>query len=544
MKIKYSVIYLFIVLGINTQYGQSIGDFTSITPMSQSDQFIIPATHTFQKLIEVSDLLTDGVTQFPRNPDFTGFVPILGSSTNGYLSINSEAVPGGNTILDISFNGLSKLWNVTASEAVDFSSVAGTFANCSGTVTAWGTVISSEEYSIPTDNNMDDYYDHGWNVEIDPATKTVVNNQKLWAMGNFSHENVAIHTNNRTVYQGADVVQAGKVGYLYKFIATTAQDLNDGLLYVYKGSKNGSGNWILLKNTSKKERNETYIRSGADPDINDADADFADATTFKGIEDVEIGPDGMVYFAVKGSPDKRVYRFQDSDPISGTTVVNMETYVGNTDANQNISYDINDGTNTTAVAWGNGNDNLAFDGDGNLWVLQDGDDHHIWVVKNGHTQAVPKVELFGSTPLGSEPTGITFTPDYKYLFMSIQHPASTNTSMLQYDASGEEVSFSKGTVLVIALSNNLGKSTLSQIETKDKSKEFQLFPNPVNVVNSVIMVKGMSINSIKMYSMQGKELFKGDYNNAREVSLSIDTFSSGLYILKINDKKNLKLVIN
>ncbi len=111
-------------------------------------------------------------------------------------------------------------------------------------------------------------------------------------MGNFKHENVVIHSNERAVYQGTD----SNPGYLYKFVATTAQDLSSGLLYVYKGSKNGSGNWILLQNTSKGERNTTITQS-----------ENADATIFEGIEDVEIGSNGMVYFAVKG--EGQVYQF-------------------------------------------------------------------------------------------------------------------------------------------------------------------------------------------------------------------------------------------
>jgi hypothetical protein len=539
MKQGYNLFLPIICLISISAKAQNIGDFTSITPTTQSNQFIIASSHTFQKIIQVDDFLTDGATKFPRNPDFTGFVPILGSSTNGYLSINSETGPGGNTILDINFDATTKLWNTTASEAVDFSSVAGTFANCSGAVTPWGTVISSEEYSIPIDNNLDNYYDHGWNVEIDPVTKTVVNNQKLWAMGNFSHENVAIHSNLRTVYQGADVVEAGKVGYLYKFVATTVEDLSDGLLYVYKGSKNGSGNWVLLKNSTPTERNETYIRSGADPDLNDADTDFADATTFAGIEDVEIGPDGLVYFAVKGAPDKRVYRFQDSDPISGTTVVNMETFVGNTDVNPNITYNINDGTNTTAVAWGAGNDNLAFDGDGNLWVLQDGGNNYIWVVKNGHTQASPDVEIFGIVPTGSEPTGITFTPDYKYLFMSVMHPDSGNVAN-QIDAAGVSINFDKGAVIAIALNPNLG--TALSLENSNFDAAFKVFPNPMESYKN-IMIKGAHINNLKLYDIHGKELLNLDYKNANQVHIDLQNIKSGLYILKVNEIYTHKLII-
>ncbi|KAA5825538.1 DUF839 domain-containing protein [Algibacter amylolyticus] len=536
MKINLLLVFGFL---LQSTFAQNIGDFTSVASGVRTSEFIIPSTHSFQSIIEVGDALTEGGT-LQRNPDFTGYVPIANSSVNGYLSINSEIYPGAVAILDINFNGTTKFWETTFSEAVDFSLVAGTAANCSGTVTPWGTIISSEELPISTDSNGDSYNDTGWNVEIDPVTKTVINNQKLWSMGNFSHENVAIHPNHRTVYQGADVIVSGQLGYLYKFVATHAQDLNDGLLYVYKGSKNGTGQWVLLPNTTIAERNDTYARSGADPDISDSDTNYANATVFNGVEDVEVGPDGWVYFAVKGAPDRRVYRFQDSDPLETTnSVVIMETFVGNTDANQNIEYNINDGTSTSAVAWGGGSDNLAFDDQGNLWVFQDGDEHYIWVVKQGHTQANPKVELFGRTPIGSEPTGITFSPDYKYLFMSIQHPDSENVAN-QQDAEGKILDFNKGTVLVISRNENFGTT----LHTKSAIlKDFKIIPNPIKSIKK-IKVEGYQINNIKLYTILGKELLNQDYNDLNKIELDLKRLTSGLYIIKINNATSKKIIID
>tara|TARA_R110002051_G_scaffold3131_1_gene16780 strand:- start:20648 stop:22897 length:2250 start_codon:yes stop_codon:yes gene_type:complete len=431
----FSIIIFFIVFNIHSQ---SIGEFTSIQPVSQNTDLVIPSSHSFQTIITQDDPLTQGGT-LPRNTDFTGYVPISGSSENGYLSINAETNPGGVSILDINYNSTSKLWATTLSAQVDFSSFVRTIYNCSGTVTPWNTIISCEEHTSQErldnypnrDENNDGYDDLGWAIEIDPASKTVID--KLWALGNFKHENLVIHNNQRTAYQGADAT----IGYLYKFIADTPQDLSSGRLYVYKGSKNGPGNWIQINNTTKEERNTTVTQSTN-----------VGATVFNGIEDVEIGPDGYIYFAVKN--EDQVYRFQDSDPINGTTVVNMETFVGN--ASYNITHD----NGTTNVNWGYGNDNLAFDNDGNLWVLQDGDNNYIWVVKNGHTQANPLVEIFGIVPLGAEPTGITFSPDFRFLFMSVMHPNSNNNSTTQTDAAGNEISFNKSTSIVIALNDNLG----------------------------------------------------------------------------------------
>lgn len=523
---KKSFLVILIIISNHT-FSQSIGDFTSITPTTQSVQFIIPATHTFQKIIEVGDPLIVNGTMLTK-PDFTGYVPISGSSLNGYLSVNSEDAPvilggtggGGVTVLDVNFNNSSKLWDISSSETLDFTSVGQTAANCSGTVTSWGTVISCEEFAYSDalgliDFNDDGYNDIGWNVEINPATKTVIG--KHWAMGNMAHENVTIHSNERTVYQGAD----SNPGYLYKFVATTAQDLSEGNLFVFSGSKNGMGNWIQIPNTTITERNTTISLSNT-----------AGGTIFNGIEDVEIGPDGMVYFAVKS--ENSVYRFQDSNPLTGTTLT-METYVGN------MSYNINDGINITSVAWGSGNDNLAFDGDGNLWVLQDGGNNHIWVVRPEHTQANPKVDIFGTTPLGSEPTGITFTPDYKYLFMSIllgTDPASNNAGQL--DAANNTVNFNRGTTLVIALKGNLG-TTLS-IDHNSLESRFKLFPNPVKSSERLV-IKGKQIDTVKIYSILGELILNENYAAIDMAQLNLKNMISGLYLIQINNQETLKLIV-
>ena len=429
---KHTLILLLLCHGaIHAQ--ETLADFTSVRPSQQNTDYVFPASHSFQKIIEAGDPLTEGGALLNRN-DFTGYVPIDGSSENGYLSINAETVPGGVSILDINFDNTSKTWQTTLSQAIDFSAVVGTIANCSGTVTPWNTIISCEEHIVTTDLNADGYHDAGWCVEIDPATKTVID--KRWALGNFKHENVVIHSNQRTVYEGAD----SDPGYLYKFVANAAQDLGSGDLYVYSGSKNGAGTWIRIDNATPAERNSTLAQSAN-----------VGATVFDGIEDVEIGPNGLVYFAVKG--EGRVYRFQDSDPLTGTSVPQMETYVGNMD------YIISLENGSTNVPWGNGNDNLAFDGNGNLWVTQDsGSQNYIWVVENGHTQASPKVKIFGIPPAGSEPTGITFSPDYQFLFMSIQHPNEGNSSSTQIDAAGNSVAFDKGISLVMARKEHLGLS--------------------------------------------------------------------------------------
>ncbi|AWV97843.1 twin-arginine translocation pathway signal protein [Arcticibacterium luteifluviistationis] len=406
-----------------------LSNFTSLAPLDQKDSLFIPFGYSFQVIAQRGDTMSDGNT-FPPNFDFTGFVPLNGSSTNGYLSINSEYLPGGVSIMDVNFDSTTIRWSKSNASAIDFTPVVGTVANCSGTVTPWNTIITCEEYPTTYDFNNDSYNDTGWAIEIDPVSRTIVNNQKIWALGNFAHENIVVHANQRTAYQGAD----SSPGYLFKFVADAAQNLHSGKLYVYVGSKGGSGNWLLLNNTTKAERNSTMTQAAS-----------LGATSFAGIEDVEISPkDGKIYFAVKG--ESTVYRFEDSDPLTGTTVSNFETFVGGSTQ----TYDLNTSSGIINEPWGTGNDNLAFDNEGNLWVLQDGSRNYVWLVDTSHTQANPSVKIFMRPPTGSEPTGLTFSPDNKFMFMSIQHPSGANNSSFQQDVNNLNVTFERDVSLIIA----------------------------------------------------------------------------------------------
>lgn len=455
---------------ISAENAPHISTFTSVTPTGQTTRFQLPDTHTFQYLAEEGDALTEGGT-FMGNFDFTGYVPKNGSSTEGHVGLNHELVPGGVSIMDVSFDGVGKSWSVSASRAVDFSAVGGTRRNCSGAVTAWETLISCEE-NTTGDGNGDGYNDIGWCVEIDPATGTVIDQtggldgaDKLWALGNFAHENMVVHPNDRTAYTGTDT----STGYLYKFVADSAQDLSSGALYVFKDLGGGDAEWVQIANSTPAEQNSVSSQAAA-----------AGARAFNGVEDVEISPiDGLVYFAVKG--ESRVYRFNDVDPLAGTTISGFETYVGG------MSYTIDHATGSESVAWGGGNDNLAFDELGNLWVLQDGGNNYIWVVGMGHTQVAPRVSLFGIAPSGSEPTGITFTPDYNYLFMSIQHPSGTNAVTTQPDAFGTLRHFDKDVAIVIARAGMLGTSQPPTVVTVSNQTS-----QPMSYILIWVVVLGLS----------------------------------------------------
>ena len=451
MEFKLVLSFFIICIVKEISFGQTIGTFNSVAPGSQQQTFIFPSTHTFQRLIKSGDPLSLG-GNLGNSLDFTGYVPIGGSSTNGYLSISSETTPAEVSILQISFDNGTGLWTINNGGKVSLNTndIGEVSRFCSGAVTPNNTIIVSEE-DVSSGNinpGVDSYTDRGWLIEIDPATRTVINQtgdnptaDKLWAIGRSNHENATIKSDNTVLYTGAD--DPG-FGYLYKFIPTTPGDLSSGNLYVLQTTGAlGNGTWLSIANTTVADRNNCRTLSQA-----------AGAYNFNGIEDVEIGPDGKIYFAAKA--EGKVYRFTDNGTIgTGADVSSLEVFAGNDSYPTITSYDVDGVGPLGNASWGTGNDNLAFDGDGNLWVLQDGGNNHIWVIAPGHTQASPQVRLFGKTPNGCEPTGITFSPDYKFMFLSFQHPSGSNTTS-QTDAASSSVVFNTHTTIVVARSENLG----------------------------------------------------------------------------------------
>jgi secreted PhoX family phosphatase len=513
-----------------------IGNFTSVEPTFQDELLHIPSSHAFQVLAQEGDVLTDG-SSMGQWSDLTAYVPIDGSSTHGYLCVNSEFVPGAVSIFEIQLNPNTKLWEVLNSKNADFTAfncnagiaVAGTIANCSGGVTPWGTVVTSEESDeVPQFLcNYQGYKSFGWNVEIDPLTGDVVdydndgNPDKVWAMGNMKHENVAFANDSLTVYQGEDNSSAG---FLYKFIMDNKTDLSSGKLYALKLASNwitsGEATWILIPNTTKSERNDVTAATNS-----------LGATKFDRVEDIEIGPDGKIYFTSTGQ--NIVFRFNDVD---NATANGFEIFIDNV----NVPIQTESGTFQALFA---APDNLAFDNQGNLWINQDGGENYFWMVEPTHTVANPKVHVFANTPNGCESTGTHFTPDGKYMFISIQHPEATNVAW-QNDVADRSVVFDKSATMVIALNEDLGDTTTGIAGPMEDTGMFNtlvVYPNPVAEVFNISLNSAIyDYVDIIIYDATGKQVKTTNlFVNLGRNELQIDAsqLTVGQYVLTLRHRK-------
>ncbi|WP_051197432.1 alkaline phosphatase PhoX [Flavobacterium soli] len=507
-----------------------IACFTSINPTTQTPVLIIPEEQRFQLLFKQGSAYMDGSGTVPGNHDFTGYIPSTGETANtlGWLSVNHENNPGGVSIVDIELNddALNPLWTVNNSRKVDFSTpdLVKTERNCSGGITPWGTVITAEESTSAGDTNGDGFEDVGWLVEIDPVTSSVMdyNNDgvkdKLFHLGRMNHENIVVSNDGALAYYGED----GGTHCLYKFVANTPGNITAGNVYVLKldlelsndEPSSSTAVWIQVPNITPADCNNMRSNAAA-----------LGGTNFNGVEDVEIGPDGMIYFTTKGK--NRVFRFKDN----GTTVSDFETFVGG------MSYPIETAEGTVTESWSDGNDNLAFDDKGNLWVVQDGGRNYIWVVRPGHRQSAPQVLLHTSVPAGAEPTGLTFSPDFKYGFFSVQHPNGNTDS--QEDATGENIAFNASAALVFSNQAFLGAQEPLSNGNDNLASFVRLYPNPTKDVVTLSLNENTGEKvMIEVYDILGRKVLENNTQTTgsnQNIELNLSQFTGEqVFLIRVN----------
>ncbi|MEP0357086.1 MAG: alkaline phosphatase PhoX [Paraglaciecola sp.] len=182
-------------------------------------------------------------------PDFNGFVST--GEGEGYLFTNWESYPGGVSRMKIEKDEHGS-WSVSEAMMVNFDDVSGTAANCFGSVSPWGTPLTSEEWIVnstvdstthaswndPDDTRTDNLealtapdfpnpYRYGYIAEITEPTSDEPVVVKHFTIGRYEHENSTVMPDRRTLYSSQD--DTG--GVLFKFIADADEDLSSGTLY-------------------------------------------------------------------------------------------------------------------------------------------------------------------------------------------------------------------------------------------------------------------------------------------------------------------------
>jgi secreted PhoX family phosphatase len=283
------------VAGVNMN--QLPADFESVQPPKPPAEYVKTAKGEYQILAEGKDETDTGkllgipysasgepMTEGKGNdPDFNGFVPSDDSADEGYLFTNWEDVPGMVSRLHVTQACDTGEWTVLEKMNVDFHDVQGTWTNCFGTVSPWGTPLTSEEYEPDaqawfavdeqTYHNqeaiIEDYlghfgnaYRYGYIVEIDEPQSDEPTPVKHHVMGRFAHENAVVMPDRKTAYMSDD----GTGTVFFKFVADEPGDLSSGTLYAAAAKQQGPGgdprdvsfklDWIELAHGSNDQIEE------------------------------------------------------------------------------------------------------------------------------------------------------------------------------------------------------------------------------------------------------------------------------------------------
>lgn len=306
------------------------------------------------------------------------------------------------------------IYDEESGEVVDeYLSLGGTYRNCAGGVSPWGTWITCEEDVTKADGKQI-LEDHGYVFEVSMSAKEMVEPIPIKSMGRFNHEAVAVDPHSGCVYLTEDRHD----GLFYRFIPNEKGNLlAGGLLQALAIRDNNSldtRNW----ETPIVPRNESLEVFWIDLDDAESPEDDlryrgfeAGAARFARGEGIWMG-DGELFFAcTNGGPENfgQVFKYKLA-PKEGAEGENDEPAKLELYAESNDKTVLHMCDNLTIAPWG---DVLLCEDNGEL-------NHIRGIDKDGNIYT-----LACNKSSKSELTGLVFSPSGKTLFVNVQENGDT-----------------------------------------------------------------------------------------------------------------------
>lgn len=487
------------------------------------DELVLVEGLQSQILIRWQDPITDKL-KFGSHNDYNAFTPLNNSATHGILwtnheymdplmmhkhndygkrtkaDVEQEMTEVGGSLTEIKRDEKTNQWKVVknskynrrldANSIIPFaggvkilgqSYARGTFANCAGGQTPWGTILTCEENyqdfygevkfdengvrkkeARPSDYNWEKYFDrppehYGWVVEVDPKSGKAM---KHTSLGRFGHEcSTCVKTNDGRVvtYSGDDRADE----FIYKFISRKPNSLVEGTLYV---ADTVNGKWLPI-DRDKDERLKKAFKTHAEMMIRTREAArIVGATPQDRPEDIEQDPNSKAMFITltnnvkKGNEFGSILKIEEKnkDPMS-------------------LEFKASTFKSGGAESGFSCPDNLAFDKMGNLWFCSDISGKAMNKGKqaafgnNGlfytplHGPLAGEIFKMASAPVGAEFTGLCFTPSGDELFLSVQHPGEESDSIEKLTSHWPDGGSAIPRSSVVVLSGKLLKELTSSV---------------------------------------------------------------------------------
>ena len=419
-----------------------------------------------------------------ENLDFIGYIPINGRSDSGYVIINTETentsnVHGdGGGMVVFTAHLANGTWGVAPHpggnyRSVDFTNVGGTWVNCGGGVTPWGTILTGEEsmtdrtenntnlrgggnrFRDTTDWNVGQFngaplnrmirrhQNMNWVVEVDPATARAV--KKHYNMGRAAHELGYPMPDGRTVYVTDDFTPS----VFFKFVSDTAGNYNKGQLYAYRQSADGeAGMWVpmpmdldtminvrnvaLRRGATAFTRHEWVAHHGRYVYITETGNDDG-GTGHRNA--VRMGGTLARHLSPRLKSDSTINDYYGRILRLDTLTWKMDVLLEGGAGSNGLHFSNPDCLTTVSL---NGKDYLVICEDingtsqGRVSSAANSAGRSIselyWLDLSIQNPTRDDLKRMLVGPTGAEITGARFTPDGKTMFVNIQHPSTSNAS--------------------------------------------------------------------------------------------------------------------
>ncbi len=319
---------------------------------------------------------------------------------------------------------------------------------------------ATPDASLPHGGYVNEPNRFGWVVEIDPFDPQA-QPVKRTAFGRYCRECAVLslgEDGRMAFYSGDD----SRGEYVYKFVPSgryvpgadqqNRQLLDDGTLYVARFDADGSGRWLALVHGQNGLTAEHGFPSQAEVLLNArAAADRLGATPMDRPEWVAVHPRTREVYVTLTNNDQRgdkvavdkanprpqnlhgqILRWREAGGDPAATRFEWEIFLL---AGERKGARGADGKPVPAHLTGtiegdvfSSPDGLAFDADGRLWIQTDyGDDEPAMQVMGTNQllcadPGTREVRRFLVGPRGCEITGITWSPDYRAMWINVQHP--------------------------------------------------------------------------------------------------------------------------